>query len=424
MSGQSATSTLIEQLAACVERPVGPADRTRASLHLIDWLACAGHSKETTLGRRFALLAGGDAGGRAFAWGALGNVLEMDDVDRQARLHCGPVIVPAALALAGPDDGRRLLDAMVRGYEATIRLGRAVGNGHYALWHSTATCGPIGAAASAADLLGLEREARAHAMALAVSQAAGFWQTRHEPESDGKQLHTAHAARAGVDAARLAEAGVTGPLSILEGPQGFFAATCPDGRPGDVVADPDARWRMHETSFKPWPACRHAHAAIDAALKARNHWQGEPVDVVTYGDAIAFCDRPAPNTEIEAKFSLQHSVAVSLLRGAPGLEDFRGAALDDPQITMLRSKIRVRSGQPFASAYPARYGAALSFGDQRFDVPDALGDPENPLTEEEVEDKLKTLWADAGRPGAGAVIAACHDLAEGGSLAPILEAMA
>ena len=60
-----------------------------------------------------------------------------------------------------------------------------------------------------------------------------------------------------------------GPLAILEGPQGFFAATCPGADPEDVMADHGAPWLIEQVSFKPWPACRHAHAAIDAALAAR-----------------------------------------------------------------------------------------------------------------------------------------------------------
>src|SRR5690606_22586093 len=123
---------------------------------------------------------------------SLGNIFEMDDVHRAALVHPGSVVVPAALFL-----GRRLgatgsdiLSAVVRGYEAVIRFGRAVGPGHYALWHNTATCGVLGAAAAAGSLLGLSTTALVDAFGLALTQAAGLWQVRLEP-CMAKQWHLA-----------------------------------------------------------------------------------------------------------------------------------------------------------------------------------------------------------------------------------------
>jgi 2-methylcitrate dehydratase PrpD len=349
------------------------------------------------------------ASSRAFAWGGLGNILEMDDVDKRALLHPGPSVVPAALAMADEigAPGEALLAALVIGYEATIRLGRAVGAGHYALFHNTGTCGPIGAAAACAALLELPEEESAHAMSLAVSQAAGLWQTRHEASSMGKQLHTAHAARAGYDAARLAARGFMGPLTIIEGAQGFFAALCPGGSPRDVVSEGDG-WAIHDVSFKPWPACRHAHAAIDAALlmRQKHHAASDAkVTLSTYADALKFCDRPDPRTVIEAKFSLQHAVAVTWARGAPTLDDFSPAAIADPGIKALRRRIAVETEPRFENAYPAHFGACLEIDGDVFEVPDALGDPENPVGRELIAGKAGILiaaspFASAGNPAA------------------------
>ena len=133
------------------------------------------------------------------------------------------------------------------------------------------------------DLSGSEQPALAHALeevlgqamedglvldavlAQSQAQAAGLWQVRLEPVM-GKQLHTGHAAWAGLSAATLAQAGFTGPRHILEGPHGFYAAMCADARTDRLLAD-DGDWLIHSASFKPWPACRHTHAAIDAARK-------------------------------------------------------------------------------------------------------------------------------------------------------------
>ena len=430
MSGHIVKPTVLHRLAGNLKRPVTGADRRRASLHLLDWLGCAHAGAREEVGKAFCRQQ--DVLPDVFRWGALGNILEMDDVDKRAILHCGPSIIPAALALAPQASGEILLDAIVRGYEATIRLGRACGPAHYATWHSTATCGPIGAAAAAATMLGADEYALCRAMSLGVSQAAGFWQTRHEPESAGKQLHTAHAARAGLDAALLAMAGLTGPLSILEGEQGFFAAMCPDGDPQAVMADYGEGWLIHQVSFKPWPACRHAHAAIDAALLAREGGHdGQPaerVEVISYPDAIKFCDRARPGSAIEAKFSLQHAVAVTLLRGKPGLADFDLAAIAEPATAALREKVQVAAGPPYSDAYPARFGAEIRVhnangGTQIFAVPDALGDPENPLGEDGIREKALALLTAGGLSAneASALVDAVLALPEGGALEPVLE---
>lgn len=345
--------------------------------------------------------------GDAFYLGLLGNILEMDDVDKRAILHPGPSIIPAALAmvLSTPDLLPHLPDAIVSGYEATIRLGRATGPGHYSLWHTTGTCGAIGAAAACARLLNLDDLHTAHALSLAMSQAAGLWQTRHEPASMGKQLHTAHAARAGLDAARLASAGFAGPLSILEGQQGFFAACAPQANSADILKSYDHDWLIHEVSFKPWAACRHAHAAIDAALELHERGldadQIEEIRIETYADALKFCDKHDPSTTIEAKFSLQHSVAVVLRKGRPEISDFDPAAITQSDNAGLRAKVSVASADPYEAAYPARYGAAvivtLANGRQlAAKAPDALGDPENPLSAEEVCQKAMVLMRHGG----------------------------
>lgn len=401
MSGQISETPVLTELSETLSRAVDAESTARARLHLLDWLGCAVAGAVEPAGRILIERNLAGPGDLSFAWGGLGNILEMDDVDKRALLHPGPCIIPAALvaAQARTVDKASLLSAIVRGYEATIRLGRAVGASHYAMWHSTGTCGAIGAAAASASLLSLNENQTAHALALALSQSAGLWHTRHDADSMGKQLHTASAARAGLESAFLAREGFKGPLTIVEGEQGFFAAMCPGGDATAVLKNLGNSWLIHDVSFKPWPACRHAHAAIDAALILREQVDLEDVcalTVRTYADALKFCDRAQPATEIEAKFSLQHSVAVSLLRGAPVLPDFNLASINDPEISSLRDKVRVEIGTTYEDRYPARFGAELSCGDQNVRIEDALGDPENPMTENQIRQKADMLFAAGG----------------------------
>jgi 2-methylcitrate dehydratase PrpD len=204
-----------------------------------------------------------------------------------------------------------------------------------------------------------------------------------------KQLHLAHAALAGLWITRLARRGFTGPRAILEGPQGLYAATVQAPRPLALGQG----WRMDEVSFKPWAACRHAHPAIDAALelRARGALAG-PIRVETYADALTFCDRPQPASVIEAKFSIQHSVAVVAVRGVPGPADFEMNAVADPALAAARALIEVAESAEFTDRYPDHFGARVSAGDAAVTLPDTRGDPERPLDSAGIEAKARALF--------------------------------
>ena len=433
-TGQSLTEGLWD----LASRPMAAADRARAAQHLIDWLGCALAGASLPNGR--AIVQGVEVGSNPFvaagvagatAMGGLGSLFEMDDVHRTALLHPGPVVIPAALAVVH-QTGADPLACILAGYETMVRLGSAVGPAHYAFFHNTGTCGGIGSAAAAALGLGLTDEQAVWAMGHAMSSAGGLWQCRNEPGAT-KHLHVAEAARRGVQAALWAKAGLAGPRHILEGPQGFFAAVACDGVPGTVLACPET-WRIHQVSFKPWPACRHAHPAIDAALSLRRDLRGRRVTAIRihcFADALLFCDRPDPHTEDQAKFSLQHSVAVALLCGAPKLTDFAPARIANPELARLRRVTIVIADPDLTSRYPAHFGARLEVetADNAVlssQVADAWGDSENPLTLEALLDKFQALTEHAGiaRDQADALAAAALELVESPSPAPLLAALA
>jgi 2-methylcitrate dehydratase PrpD len=426
MSGQS--PTLLEELVKILGQAVSSDDLERAILHVLDWTGCAvagAASPQAAILQKRA--SGGtchvitghkaEASEAALINGALGNVLEMDDVHREAILHPGPVVIPAALAAAETVNAStdEFLAGIIKGYEAMIRVGRATGTGHYAFWHNTATCGPFGAAAAAASIFNLTDEQTVWLLANAGSLAGGLWQMRHEDVMT-KQLHAGRAAQSGLVAAELARDGFTGPASLLDGPQGFFAALCPDGAPDEVTA-PSSGWLIHDVSFKPWPACRHAHAAIDAAMAVRMAVAGKKIKSVilrTYADAVKFCDKPAPQTVLEAKFSLQHAVALCLKKGAPALEDFEPAVFTDEAYRRFCKKVTVEESSSYSAAFPQHYGAEIDVhtedGDvTSFAVTDAWGDPENPVSESYLSKKAADLmaWGGLEESAAEALIDAC-----------------
>jgi 2-methylcitrate dehydratase PrpD len=413
-----------EWLVAALRRPIRLHDRQRAALQLIDWMACAHLGQTTELGdvlRRWAakqapgpIWVCGHSGlqaAEAARWnGNLGSSHEMDDVHREAVVHAGDTVIPAALAMAQRENAsaEALLDAVVVGYETGIVLGLLSGPSHYAQWYSTATTGVFASAMACARLLKLDASQTQHALALAGMQAAGVWQCRLEPGL-AKQMATGHSAQAGLVAADLAAAGMAGPLSILEGPLGWLKATGGNldaARAHALLQTPPERaWRVHEVSFKPWPACRHVHPAIECALKL--HAQGiDPEQIKhmrldTYAVALAFADQPCPQTPLQGKFSLQHGVAWVLHHGDFGLEATAPEALVDPLCSALRERITLACGPAQDQAYPQSFGAQLQLqmanGTQHnSEVVNVLGDPENPLSPDQVMAKAAQLLQASG----------------------------
>ena len=378
--------TLIEQIAEHLQRPLDTAMRERARLHLLDWLACVAGARQSGVAQ-VAKAAEPDVLTRA---ALLSNALEMDDIERIAILHPGPVIWPSAFSairdLGGSMD--RLLEGAVRGYEAMIMIGATFDAHHYAHFHNTSTAGGFGAAAAAVSIFGNDAQAMVWALGNAGSFAGGLWHMRHDDVMT-KQLHATHAALAGLWVARLAVKGFAGPKALLEGPQGFYDAFTKAPKPMMFGEG----WAMARVSFKPWAACRHAHPAIDCALELRAVGKLTPPFIVeTYRDAILFCDRPHPMTEAEAKFSLQHAVAVIADNRDAAPADFTPEAI--AALGTLRAQVSVSEAPEISARYPAHYGARVN----GHELIDTRGDPERPLSPEEIMAKARTLVAWGGLP--------------------------
>jgi len=418
----SLTRGLIELIRA---RPVTAEDLEQTALFTLDAVANAIAGRNTRPGRmllEWGRERQGDAGRRAFVMGGLTHILEVDDIHRASVVHTGCVTVPAAFALAARRDiaGADLLRAVLYGFEAACRVGMAVGPAHYRTWHNTATCGPYGSAMVAATLLGLDDAAATHALGNAGTQSAGVWEFL-ATGAMSKHLHAGRAAEAGVVAAELAALGFTGPPAILEGPTGFFAAACPDPNPAVVLADPDAPWQVHLTSIKPWPSCRHTHPAIDAALELSGKVDTAAVSGVkvgTYAAAVDVCDRPVANSEYEAKFSLQHCVAAALRRGTVDFSAFDDAARADA--AELASSVRVSVAEPYNSAYPAAWGAAVEVSLRdgtkiAVERPECRGDPAAALNWDAMVAKARDLIHFGGVNDPAPLIDGIVALADGGA---------
>ncbi|MCC6177165.1 MAG: MmgE/PrpD family protein [Chloroflexi bacterium] len=422
-------ASLTERLAAFVSgtraTDVPDGVRENAAWWVLDWLGCAIAGLATQPGRILlehsgaqpaagcscvGLVAGRSTQAAALHNGGVSHIVEMDDVDRASVIHPAAVVVPAALAVAEQRgaSGRDLLAAVALGYEVAIRVGEAVGPSHYFHWHNTATCGVFGAAAAAGWLLGLDRQRLTWALGNAGTQAGGLW----EFIADGamsKHLHTGRAAANGVLAAELAALGFSGARTILEGRQGFFAATAPGGDPAAVTRALGQGWKLPGVSIKPYPSCRHTHSSVDAALWLRGEYglsgaEVARVDIGAYHSVLDLTDNPAPAHLYAAKFSVQYCTARALVDGALRLTDFSDDRIAEAEVRDLMQRTSVRLDPALDARYPREFPAEvrLTLRDGRTvaaTVGSPKGDPENPLSHQELTDKFLGMLP--GTPYAG-----------------------
>jgi 2-methylcitrate dehydratase PrpD len=387
-------------------KKIETADLTWASFFVLDTIACAFGALQTPPARMLGAVAPpekSDVARRAFYFGGLSHILELDDLHRTSVTHPGCVVIPAAWALADSLDlgGRAFLTAVLHGYEACARVGNAVGKEHYKVWHNTSTCGPFGSAMAAANLLGLTEDQCVWALGNAGTQSSGLWEFMASGAMS-KHLHTARAAESGVLAALLAQQGFTGPDKILEGEKGFFRALCPDPEPDAILAEFDSPWQLINTSIKPWPCCRHTHPTIDAAISLHQAIGNRSVSEIlvhTYKAALDVCDRPVPNDPYSAKFSLQHCVAVALTDGSVTQSSFDQSSCE--RVAEKRAKVELSISPLVEARYPKAWGTDievhLSDGQVlRAGREHCKGDPENPVTLTEMNTKAQALFEDGG----------------------------
>jgi 2-methylcitrate dehydratase PrpD len=340
----------------------------------------------------------------ALANGTLIHALDFDDTHADALVHCTAVTLPAALAEAESRGagGGDLLAACIAGYEVVARLGAEVQHGFHARgFHATSVCGTMSAALVAAKLRGLGTRDATAALGIAGSFASGTLAFLSDG-STTKQLHPGWASHAGMMAARLAEAGASGPATILEGPNGLFRSfTGTSIDPGDLVEGLGTRWETLRITLKPYPACQLSHASIDAALGLHRHLPGGvSIDSVTVQVPSAIVDivcEPAatkarPRTTYEAKFSLPFVVAASLIDGHLDVDSFTPRSLQRQDVLDLAGRVEyeVRDGHQAAASAPGRVCARLSNGTTLTEeVPESGGAPTHPLTDEQMLSKLR-----------------------------------
>ena len=338
---------------------------------------------------------------------AASHVAEQDDVHNGSVFHPATVVFPVALALAQTQGstGKQMLAAAVVGYEVGIRVGEFLGRSHYKVFHTTGTAGTLAAAATAGHLMGLNRAQMLHALGSAGTQAAGLWEFLRTA-ADSKQLHTAHAAAAGLMSASLAKDGFTGAAQILEGAQGMAAGMSSDADVTKLTDGLGTRWATVETSFKYHACCRHTHPAADAlhqVLQSNKLPIDEVASVVTHvhqGAIDVLGPVVNPSTVHQSKFSMGTVLALVAQFGHAGLAEF-DQHFNTAKTVAFCNRVSMVLDAEVDAAYPKRWigKVTVTTTDGRSlqgRVDEPKGDPGNTLSREEITAKALRLAAYSG----------------------------
>jgi 2-methylcitrate dehydratase PrpD len=371
-------------LAGCRTAPVEIALRSLAEF--------SGGQQATIVGRCERI----DALSAAFLNAAGANVHDFCDTHLRTVIHPTAPVAPALLALAelrevsGPD----LLLAFILGNEIKARIGLAISPSHYSRgWHITSTCGVFGAASGAGKLLRLDERRMVWALGTAATQAAGLCECLG---TAAKSASVGNAARNGLWSALLAEKGFDGPPEPLAGVQGYYNAIAETPDLSWVTEGLGESWELMAVSYKPYPCGFVIHPVLDCVLGWRaDHPKAEIVRVVVRGHPLLGdrTDRPDVSTGRESQVSVQHAVAVALLTGHAGLDEFSDARVRDPDVLALRGKVELIRDPAFSTIAAAVEITTADGSIHHRSQSASRGSDANPMSDAALEDKLRSAAA-------------------------------
>lgn len=397
-----AKRVILDYLAATI-----PGSATGPARIVQDWCReQGGHEAATVFGTPLRLT----PAHAALANGTAAHGLELDDGYTPGGYHPGGPNLSAILAAAeargsGPED---ILLATVVGFELSCRL---AGAGHPATWrrgfHNTPIAGVFGAAAGVARLLGGDADVVLNALGIAGSHAGGLFEFLGSG-AEVKRFHAGKAARDGLISAELADRGLTGPRTVIEGSNGYGHAFADDALDVDhLIGELGSRWQILKTYVKPYPCCRHLHGPIDAILELA---QEEPIDVddlrAIRVETFTVASRHGL-TEVtdflDAQMSIPYAIAVTLLHGVPGLDEFSEEVRRSPEVRRLIDLVEVTEAEDcsrdFPAMRPARVTLVGSGGERQLRIDQPLGEPGNPVSDADLEAKLERLAGPVVGPG-------------------------
>lgn len=333
---------------------------------------------------------------------------DYDDTFEGGPVHTGAVVVPAVLAIAEQRklDGHRVGKGLAVGAELMCRLSLVAPQGmHRAGFHPTAVIGAPAAAAAVAAALDLPARQIVHALGIAGSLASGIIEYLADGSST-KRLHAGAAAQSGIRAALLAEAGFTGPATVFEGTHGFYRAFAPSVEPDfdRLLGTLGSEWIAPGIAFKPYACGTMTQPFIDCAIEAARALAARAAPPERIASIVCKVGegtvhrlweplelKRAPPNGYAGKFSTPYCIAVGLLDGRAGLEQFTDARARDPRVRTLASRVGyvVDPANEYPRKFTGHLRATLDDGSiLEFEQPHIRGGVAAPLSDSELAAKF------------------------------------
>lgn len=443
-----ATGALAEWAVTLVKEPATLEIQDTVRNRLVDYCANllgGAEAPSTTLLSRYARGFPGDVPlpdghaaapeAAALVFGAASHAIESDDTHQPSSSHPGAVIFSTVLpmAFATETEWDAVVAACVAGYEVMCRIGEVSGPAaeYRRGFHPTGTVGVFGAATAAGLLLESGPEEIIAAMGIAGSLSSGSMSFLTNGAWT-KHLHPGWAAHSGITAARLAEAGFRGPDAVLEPPHGYFAGHSDTGEPARVALGlGDRPFVIERTSIKAHGCCRYEQAALDGvlALRAANDLDPHDVDKIRIGVLEAGWNiiaepidrKRRPTSAVDAQFSMPFGAAVAMLHGRASAHEHTVDMARDPRVRDLMDRVECVRDPSLDADYPDKWPATVEITLEdgrsyatRVEYP--KGDPENPLTADELEQKFHDLARGHSERRRDAVVEAIRSLSSGQTL--------
>lgn len=341
----------------------------------------------------------------ALANGAMAHALDYEDTFDLGPGHPNASLVPALLALAqyrGPVAGPRLLAALVAGCELSCRMALALRQRmEVGGWYPPPILAGYGATAGAAHLLGLPPKQMVDALSLAMCQVTMPGEIKHSQRTVIRAIREGFPAQAAVQSALLAERGVAGFETPLDGKAGFYELYAGGQFAPEVLMAPlGGQFWIEQLTFKAWPCCRGTHPFVEMALALRAEHSLAPEQIAAVRVGVGPMQRMlieplarkrTPVAAIDAKFSVPFCTAAALVHGGIGLDTFGEQRLREPAVLALSAKVDCRQpegaegwrGDAGSLEIELKDGRRLSSSLER-----ARGTPENPLSDSDLIDKF------------------------------------
>lgn len=343
----------------------------------------------------------------AFINGFNAHTVELDDGNRFGMIHLGSSIISALYAVYQEKNipFESIVRANIIGYEVGVRVSLAMQPGHKNKgFHTSGTAGTIAAAVAVAVALNCNETQLKSVISAAATSAAGLLEIQSNA-SELKPYNIGHAAMSGLNAAYIGMLGFDAPQDILNGPRGMLKLLS-NTQCIEALYQEKPFYEIERIYVKPYAACRHCHSAIEAAILLKNKYNIpidniENIEIKTYALAI----KGHNHTEIEgissAKLSIPFSVALAYVYGNAGLKEYNQQTVNDEALLSLTKKVIVTENEEFSNNAKSKRIAEVIIktkDNQQFSerVDYAKGDPENPLSYDELINKFRSLMEWSG----------------------------